>query len=102
MLTVTYGLNPTRVGGRGSVADLYGITFAEPPDEWTALEGLAVIKALNEEGELSMFVRLSQGLWDFEALGMLTAVCDDLRRYLVKDIEPDDAPPDEDDEPTDG
>jgi hypothetical protein len=33
---------------------------------------------------------------------MLTAVCDDLRRYLVKDIEPDDAPPDEDDEPTDG
>lgn len=55
------------------MAEILGVEIEDPPEGWTCLEAIVIIKALNEEGEETIFMRSSEGLWNVEAVGMLAA-----------------------------
>lgn len=44
-----------------------------------ALEAVAVVKVLDEEGQPGWYLRTTRGLSNMEALGMLQAGCDTVR-----------------------
>ena len=73
------------------MADIFGVEITDPPTGWTVLETVVVCKALNENGNVTMFIRASEGLVLFEELGLLTAalrsVADDIQ--LCDDDDPD-------------
>lgn len=59
--------------------------FSEPlPEGWVALEQIAVLKCIDDEGSSSLCVRLSDGLTVWEALGMLE-VGSDMQRKRIAD-----------------
>ena len=53
------------------------------PRGWTPLEGILLVKCLDEEGRSSWAFRATKGLNDEELLGALTVRTDLLRRDLV-------------------
>lgn len=53
---------------------IYGLeTNIELPDGWMPLEGVAVVKCLNETGDVSLLLANTNGVSAWEILGMLTA-----------------------------
>lgn len=43
------------------------------PDKATPIDGIAIVKYLDEEGVVSWLISSTEGLSDMEALGLLTA-----------------------------
>lgn len=41
------------------------------PENWTPLDAVAVVKCLDEEGNLSFVIRSTQSLTDWECYGLL-------------------------------
>lgn len=55
----------------------------EIADNVTPLEYVAMVKVLdNETGDIQMHTRTSDGLNDFEAIGMLISALDDIRSFI--------------------
>ena len=52
---------------------IFGLDALELPEGYTPLEAVSVIKALDEEGRVSLLMRQTDGLNAWEALGMLEA-----------------------------
>ena len=78
------------------MADVFGITIADPPDGWACLEALVLGKAVNEDGHVVMFIRTTQGLDSIDTLGMLTAATLTIGADVTDCFE-DDGPGDGDD-----
>lgn len=54
------------------------------PPGWTALEGIVLVKCLDEEGVSSWAFRTTPGVNDEELLGALTVRTDLLRKELLE------------------
>ena len=52
---------------------IFGLETSEPnlPDNWTPLDAVAVIKCLDENGDLSFVIRSTASLSDWECFGLL-------------------------------
>jgi hypothetical protein len=71
---------------RKPVDQVMGGMFLHPlPDGWTPLEGIVLIKCLDETGAPSWAFRTTEGLNDEELLGALTVRIELLRRELLED-----------------
>lgn len=66
------------------------VEFDPVPDGWTALEGVAVVKCLDENGVLRLAVQASDGLTTWEAAGMLLTALDGQREELRRSLEDED------------
>ena len=53
--------------------NILGMELTDLPDEYTALEAVMLIKALDEDGIVRLLVRYTPSLNVWEAVGMLTA-----------------------------
>lgn len=56
--------------------------ISPPPDSWVAIEQIAVLKCIDEDGETALIIRSSDGLTTWEALGMLEAAASQQRVRL--------------------
>jgi hypothetical protein len=63
---------------------LAGLQLHPLPDGWTPLEGIVLVKCLDEEGHPLWAFRTTGGLNDEELLGVLTVRTDLLRRALIE------------------
>lgn len=72
------------------------------PDDWTPLEAVAIIKCLDEDGDVALHVTSTAGLNGWERLGMLTAAVDVSRAYLADRFEPDQQTEEDGDGDSDG
>jgi hypothetical protein len=63
--------------------DLVGIHLPDLPDDITPLECVVTIKALDGEGTVVLYERISDGLATWEALGMTITLADSLRAHLA-------------------
>lgn len=61
---------------------VYGLNADPMPKGWTPLEAVVVLKALDEEGEVSLLFRGTDGLAPWDTVGMLIAVLDEERDAL--------------------
>lgn len=66
---------------------LFGLELPDLPSNVTALEVVMSIKVLDEEGEVRLYERCSEGLSTWEALGMATTLADSLRNGLQRNAE---------------
>lgn len=67
------------------------------PPNYTPLEAVAIVKCLDEDGDLALSIRTTGGLTIWELVGMLTAAADTARRdceELFEVDEPDEEAPD--------
>lgn len=66
-----------------SEALILGMPLLEKfPEGWTPVEGVALVKALNENGKVTMFMSATPDLNTWEAIGMVTDAMDQLRDGL--------------------
>lgn len=73
---------------RAPLADvLPGFTIHPLPEGWTPLEGIILVKCLDDEGHSSWAFRTTPNLNDEELLGALTVRTDLLRRELLEAYE---------------
>jgi hypothetical protein len=63
-----------------------GLQIHPLPHGWTALEGIVLVKCLDEEGHPSWAFRTTAGLNDEELLGAMTVRIDLLRRELLEAV----------------
>jgi hypothetical protein len=63
--------------------DLNVLEFDDLPEHVTPLEAVILIKALDEDGVLTLIERVTTGLSDWEALGAAITFADGLRRRLI-------------------
>lgn len=86
-----------------------GVEVLDIPEEAVAVEVIVLIKALDEDGDPSVYTRTSEGLSAFEAVGMLQLELDRRRDLMLDafradgdgdgdDLDLDDEDEDEDDE----
>jgi hypothetical protein len=59
-------------------------TSAALPLDWMPIEGIAVIKCLDAQGDPRLFLTSTPTLSQWEAVGMLTAGLDDVRDDMSK------------------
>jgi hypothetical protein len=76
---------------------ILGLDVLPLPNGYTPLEATAVIKALDEEGCVSLLIRSTDGLNAWESLGMLDAAVATTRDSLVSVFE-DEGPEEDEDE----
>lgn len=69
---------------------LFGMEIVDLPDGVTALECVMSIKALDEDGNVRLFERSSEGLTGWEALGMAHTLMDSFSQGLTRVSEDDD------------
>lgn len=69
---------------------VFGMPLVPLPEGVTALECILSIKALDEEGNVRLFERTSDGLTGWEALGMAHTLTDSLAANLIRRDETDD------------
>lgn len=80
--------------GRSLVVDgvddmIHFDNMADVPDGSVIVEAFAVIKVLDPDGGIGFHTRQTGDLSDWEALGMLIAAADRLRKQLADNWEPD-------------
>ena len=63
---------------------LAGLQLHPLPEGWTPLEGIALVKCLDQEGHPLWAFRTTAGLNDEELLGALTVRTDLLRKDLLE------------------
>lgn len=66
---------------------MLGLDVLSLPEGFTPLEAVSVIKALDEEGRVSLLMRSTEGLNSWESLGMLAAAAAVTREGLVSVFE---------------
>ncbi len=69
---------------------LGGLHIHPLPAGWTALEGIVLLKCLDEDGHASWAFRTTSGLNDEELLGALTVRIDLLRKELLESFQNED------------
>lgn len=69
---------------------IYGLEAEAMPDGWTPLEAFAVVKCLDEDGDVALLARSTDGVRAWDAVGMLTAALDTQRDQLGKNFIPSD------------
>ena len=70
---------------RQPIADvLSGLAIQPLPDRWSPLEGIVLVKCLDEEGNPAWAFRTTAGLNDEELLGVLTVRIELLKDDLVE------------------
>lgn len=62
----------------------------ELPENWTPLDAVAVVKCLDENGDLSFVIRSTKTLSDWECFGLLELAAKSQANQIVKNIEDDD------------
>lgn len=55
------------------MAEIAGLEVLDLPAGWTPLEASAVVKCLDEDGNVALFLRATETLSSWESLGMLSA-----------------------------
>jgi hypothetical protein len=68
------------------MGQLLNIDVPDLPDGYTPLEIAAVLKCLDEHGEVTLCVRTSNGIMAWEVVGMLIAASDMARADLQTDF----------------
>lgn len=63
--------------------------MADLPEGTVVVEAYAVIKVIDPDGGMGFHTRQTTDLSDWEALGMLIAASDKLRKQLMDNWEPD-------------
>jgi hypothetical protein len=60
--------------GKQPVGEILGDAFlmSSLPPKWTILDGMVILKCLDADGQQIWAYRISEGLSDEEAIGMLT------------------------------
>lgn len=53
------------------MATVLGLQVADLPDGWTPLEAVTVVTCLNDEGQTSALLRITDGLMSWECVGLL-------------------------------
>lgn len=77
--------------GRKPIEQVLGGLHVHPlPAGWTALEGIVLVKCLDEDGRASWAFRTTAGLNDEELLGALTVRTDLLRKELLESFQNED------------
>lgn len=78
----------------------FNIKVPDLPDGYTPLEVVAIVKSLDEEGDPVITIRTSDGIMEWEAVGMLIAAGDMARADLRESFQAmeDDEPSGPDDE----
>jgi hypothetical protein len=70
---------------------VYGLESDPMPDNWTPIECFTILKCLDENGEVALLTRATEGISTWETVGMLTAALDtqrdDLRAWFLKEDE---------------
>ena len=64
-----------------------GLEVESLPENWTPLEAVAVVKALDADGVLRLLVRPTRGVTAWEAVGMLTVAVDGQRADIIESLE---------------
>lgn len=78
-----------------------GVEVLDIPEEAVAVEVIVLIKALDEDGDPSVYTRTSEGLSAFEAVGMLQLELDRRRDLMLDAFRADGDGDDLDDEDED-
>jgi hypothetical protein len=60
---------------------------AELPEGWTPLEAVAVLKCLDEEGNVAFCVRSTEALSDMEAYALLSVTASLQKREIIAGFE---------------
>lgn len=69
---------------------IFGLeTNRQLPANWTPIEAVAVVKCLDEDGDVSLYLASTKSLSAWEEIGMLTAALDTTRTDLRQGFEPD-------------
>jgi hypothetical protein len=75
---------------------IYGLEAEEMPDGWTPLEAVAILKCLDETGDVALLLRSTEALRVWDAVGMLTCALDTERAHsqqgFISEDEDDDPP----------
>lgn len=81
---------------------IFGLTTSEPfPENWTPLEGVAVVKCLDHEGNLAFLIRSTPDLTDWECYGLLEIAAAAEKRDILDNFEneePEEFPEEEEEE----
>jgi len=70
---------------------IFGLETSEPelPPKWTPLEAVAVIKCLDEEGNLGFVIRSTESLSPWECFGLLELAAKSQAKDIVDGFEDD-------------
>lgn len=67
---------------------IFGLEPSVPlPDNIVPLEAIAIVKALDEDGDLVVYIRVTKSLKDMEALGLLDGAHALQQAAVVRDFE---------------
>ena len=70
---------------------IFGLETTEPmPSHWTPLEAVAVVKALDENGDLAFVIRSTASLTDWECFALLQLAAKQQERGILDEFENDD------------
>lgn len=67
------------------MSEIFGLTFQGIESNDMPVEGILLIKALDEDGDVQTILRATEGLSKAEALGMLISAGDQIRTYISED-----------------
>lgn len=67
---------------------IFGLKTSEPfPEGWTPIEAVAVLKCLDDEGQLAFVLRSTQTLTDWECFALLQLAAESQKREIVEGFE---------------
>lgn len=69
---------------------IFGLETSDLPTNWTPLDAVAVVKCLNEDGELGFVIRSTETLSSWESLGLLEVAAKTQINNILEDIEDED------------
>jgi hypothetical protein len=58
---------------------IFGMLTEPIPERWTPFEAIAVLKCLDEDGEVALCLRSTESLRSWDSVGMLTVALDTSR-----------------------
>lgn len=67
------------------MGEIFGLEFSNIEVNDMPVEGVLLIKALDEDGDVQTILRATEGLSKAEALGMLISAGDQIRAYIADD-----------------
>lgn len=67
---------------------IFGLEPADNlPENWTPLDAVAVVKCLDEDGDLTFFISATQTLSDWECFGLLELAARSQSDSVVKNLQ---------------
>lgn len=63
--------------------EVFGLQFTDIESSDIPVEGILIIKALDEDGDPQTVIRATEGISKPEALGMLVGAADQIRAYIA-------------------